>query len=97
MVGYSEIPIVALDRAKAELVGKDGHRYAEIVESVWAPRDARDVRCVYLQTMTHGGGICLRPLYVNEDGTWRNATTSKAAPPSLSLESRVTALRQDAL
>lgn len=94
MARFHEIPIMALDRARAELVGTDGFRYAEIVESIWAPTGVRDIRCVYLQTMTHGGGICLRPLYVREGDTWVNATTASEAPSSLDLTRRVAILER---
>ena len=78
-----EIPIVDLNRAAALLKGADGLFYREIVESIWAPTVIQNPTVVYLQTMTHGGGICLKPLYVISEHSWRNVTTGQPAPMSL--------------
>lgn len=87
--GITEVGIKDMNREKALLLGVNDRWYCEIVESIWAEWHVPDAGVVYLQTMSHGGGICLRPLFVEVDGEWLNASSGVVAPHSLDLPLRM--------
>ena len=73
-----EVPVCDMDWEHSLLIGTDGRAYREIETNIWAASATPDV--LYLGTGRHGGGIVLRPLYVQICGTWLNVSTGRTAP-----------------
>lgn len=79
---YPEVPVCSMDAAQGLLHGADGGTYAEVTTNIWMRQD-QSQRVAYLGTGRHGGGIILRPLFIREGASWKNATTGAVAPAQL--------------
>lgn len=77
--GVGEVPICDMESDANLLYGVDGRVFCEVETNIWANRNRRE-GVAYLGTGRHGGGIVLRPLFVEIDGEWFNATTGKPTP-----------------
>lgn len=80
--GIPEVAICDMDSRTQLLTGVNGCVYREINTNIWVNALEYD-GVAYLGTGRHGGGIILRPLFVESDGKWLNASTGAEAPRDL--------------
>ena len=78
-LGIAEIPICGVEKGYL-LRSADGRVFREIKTNIWmdAAADTRKTgNIAYLGTGRHGDVIVLRPLFINIEGEWINASTGK--------------------
>ncbi len=78
-LGIAEVPICGVEKGYL-LRSADGRVFREIKTNIWmdAAVDTRKTgNIAYLGTGRHGDVIVLRPLFINIEGEWINASTGK--------------------